>query len=193
MRIVSRGVTVVGPTTRPRAPRELTERPSPENRAWPCWGRMDTLKAVFVIGLGGFILLGEGPGWLGGPDGDAVAGDPGVEDGIFGAAGEAGTSADAEARQEPIEAGGLASELIDPSCTVLLALGSSPEAGNLHLTAQVQDPDDDRRIAARSPDPAPSGPPAADAPRTAKPDECVLRPEQEAQSRPIRAVLDRAH
>lgn len=78
MRTGSESITLVGPSPRKNIAREpgllpplrtsLTEPTPPEKPAWSCWGRADTLKAVFVLLLGTYILLGDGPDRLGRPD-----------------------------------------------------------------------------------------------------------------------------
>ena len=83
MRTGSESITLVGPRPRTHIAREpgflplvrtpLTEPTPSEKPPWSCWGRADTIKAMFVLLLGTYILLGDGPDRIDRPDPAAPA------------------------------------------------------------------------------------------------------------------------
>lgn len=151
----------------PPAPRELTEPSPPENRVWPCWGRMDTVKAVFVVFLGAYILLGEGPRWIGSGEEGSVADGP-----IMGGMQQMEDLGKQEPPRSVRTGDRLAPTAVasdDRRCSGTHEAFASGAEGSLHLAARAPDRQGPRAPAVSG---SKQGPPAAPGI-----DECVLRPE----------------
>lgn len=123
----------MGPSSCTPAPRELTEPSPPENRAWPCWGKMDTVKAVLVLFLGTYILLGEGPRWIS-SSGEGPVAEGSRFDGLQGM--EWPEQPD-RSRSDALEAEliGKAGGLVEPPCSGALEVPESGTEESLHLVA----------------------------------------------------------
>ena len=149
---------------------------------------MDTVKAVFVLFLGAYILLGDGPRWLGVSDGNSSS-DAGSVDGL--ALDGLRDEATSQAGSARIEMEVLETRRGMPgSCSALLALEASVAESSVHLASRTPGQTSAPRLE------APHAPPAESATGSAAayslgPDECV--PEPDAGSLAAGALLDPAH